>query len=126
MIPSDFIALDALPLTLNAKIDIKALPAPSAANPNGARKFEPPQTPAEQVLHKAWMAVLGIAEIGIHDNFFEIGGDSISSIQIQAIAQKHGLTFSIQQLFRSQTIADLAKDVGPVDHAQMAAPVTEH
>jgi|GEM_PF-5492918 len=125
MIPSEFIALDALPLTLNKKINVEALPAPNVANPKGARKIEPPQTAAEQVLHKAWMAVLGIAEIGIHDNFFEIGGDSIRCIQVQAIAQKHGLTFSIQQLFRSQTIAELAKDAELVDQAQMAARVTE-
>lgn len=125
MIPSVFVTLDALPLTVNGKIDVAALPASEEANAKRVRKFEPPHTAAEQILHDAWTAVLGLAEISIHDNFFDVGGDSIRCIQVQAIAQKRGLTFSIQQLFRSNTIAELAKNAELVDQTKTPARLTE-
>ncbi|MDZ8261482.1 non-ribosomal peptide synthetase [Nostoc sp. ChiQUE01b] len=109
MIPAAFVTLEVLPLTPNGKIDRTALPAPDTARPQLEEAFVAPRTKEEKILAEAWAKVLGIKQVGIHDNFFSLGGDSIRSIQVQSEVQKHGLNFSIQQLFRFQTIYELAK-----------------
>ena len=106
MVPSFFVELESLPLTNNGKVDRKALPIPDLSQ----RKNEnntPPTTEKEIILTKIWSEVLGI-NVGIHDNFFEMGGDSILSIQIIARANQAGLSLTPRQLFQYQTIAELA------------------
>ena len=109
MWPSIFVLLDEMPLTPNGKVDRRALPAPEAARIAAeVRSLEAPRSDVEKTLAEIWKQVLGIAEIGIHDNFFEFGGDSIISIQIIARANQRGIRLMPKQLFQNQTIAQLA------------------
>ena len=68
----------------------------------------PPRTPAESLLVEAWVEVLGLHPIGVHDDFFEMGGDSMQCIQIVAAARSRGLSFAPRDLFAHPTIAGLA------------------
>ncbi|NEQ65703.1 MAG: amino acid adenylation domain-containing protein [Symploca sp. SIO2D2] len=107
MVPSGFMVLSQLPLTPNGKIDRKALPVPDVAS-SVSTDYVAPETETQKVLAQIWKEVLGIEHIGIHDNFFEVGGDSIISIQIVARAQKAGIQLTTKQLFQNQTIASQA------------------
>src|SRR6185503_11048686 len=107
MIPSAFVMLEALPLTPNGKVDRRALPAPDQTRTNEA-SYVAPRTPVEHLLVEIWSKVLGLEQIGVNDNFFEIGGDSILSIQIISRANKAGLHLTPRQLFQHQTVARLA------------------
>ena len=109
MVPSAFVALDALPLTPNGKVDRKALPAPERARLRAAADFVAPRTPVELELAEVWAQVLGVERVGVRDNFFALGGDSIRSVQVRARALERGLRFSIQQLFERQTVEALAQ-----------------
>jgi amino acid adenylation domain-containing protein/non-ribosomal peptide synthase protein (TIGR01720 family) len=107
MVPTWFRVLDEFPLTPNGKIDRKRLPSPedSAERP----VFVAPQTPAEERLAAIWASVLKQERIGIHDNFFALGGDSILGLQIIARAAQEGLRLRPRQIFEHQTIAELAR-----------------
>ncbi|HZI20326.1 MAG TPA: amino acid adenylation domain-containing protein, partial [Pyrinomonadaceae bacterium] len=113
MIPSQLVLLDALPLTPNGKVDRHALPAPVVARAADDSSFAEPTTPEERVLAEVWRQVLGLERVGVHDNFFDLGGDSIRSIQIRSQALRRGYEFSVQELFRHQTIAELAREMKP-------------
>jgi amino acid adenylation domain-containing protein/non-ribosomal peptide synthase protein (TIGR01720 family) len=106
MIPGTFMILDALPLSLNGKVDRRALPAPTTSNDSD--NFVLPSTSNEEILAAIWKDVLGLEKVGIYDNFFELGGDSIISLQIVARVNQAGLQITTKQLFQHQTIADLA------------------
>src|SRR5436853_363640 len=93
MVPTAFVVLDSLPLTPNGKVDRRALPAPDADTADGGDRFVAPRTPVEQALAEIWAQVLGREHVGIHTDFFELGGDSILSIQIVARANQVGLRF---------------------------------
>jgi amino acid adenylation domain-containing protein len=110
MVPARYIAIDRMPLTPSGKIDRKALPNPGPLNaPTTDVPYAPPQTLAQEVLASIWSEVLGLEQVGVDDNFFILGGDSIRAIQVRARAQKRGLQISQQQLFERQTIRDLAQ-----------------
>lgn len=109
MVPSSFIFLDKLPLTTNGKIDRRALPAPDQVRTDSGADFVAPRTKEEAMLAQIWAKTLGIDEISIQDSFFELGGDSILSVQLLAEAKQAGLEFSLQQLFQYQTIYELAQ-----------------
>jgi amino acid adenylation domain-containing protein/non-ribosomal peptide synthase protein (TIGR01720 family) len=115
MLPSAFVGMDALPLTNNGKIDTKALPAP-AAPPPSPEAAAAPRTPAEATLKTIWEDVLHQNGIGIHESFFERGGDSILSIHILARARQAGLQLTARQIFENPTIAALAA-VATIDAA---------
>jgi amino acid adenylation domain-containing protein/non-ribosomal peptide synthase protein (TIGR01720 family) len=104
MVPSRFVSLQTLPLTANGKVDRQALPAPEAV----AKQYVAPRNSVEQELSRIWGNVLGIAEPGINENFFELGGDSILGIQIIARANQAGMNLITKQIFQHQTIAELA------------------
>ncbi|WP_426751162.1 amino acid adenylation domain-containing protein [Myxococcus sp. Y35] len=106
MVPAAFVALEALPLSANGKVDRKALPAPEPRV--GAESVTAPRTPVEQALVTIWSSVLRRDDIGIHHNFFELGGDSIISMQVSSRARQAGLRLTPKQIFRHQTIAELA------------------
>ncbi|HEX6911248.1 MAG TPA: condensation domain-containing protein, partial [Longimicrobium sp.] len=108
MVPSAFVGVDAIPLTPNGKLDRAKLPAPDALHAGPADAYEAPRTRAEQVLAELWASVLRRERVGIHDNFFALGGDSILSIQIIARAAQQGVRVTPKQMFVHQTIADLA------------------
>lgn len=106
MVPTAFVMLDALPMTVSGKIDTKALPLPEPAGADD--KHSAPRTAIEEALVAIWSRILRLDHIGIHDNFFELGGDSIISIQMISQANQVGLRFTAKQLFQNQTIAQLA------------------
>jgi acyl-coenzyme A synthetase/AMP-(fatty) acid ligase len=108
MLPAVFTVLTALPLTPNGKVDRRALPAPAAMRPVVDSPFVAPRTPAETVLAGIWAQVLNLDQIGRHDNFFDLGGDSILSLQIIAKANAEGLPLHPRQIFQYQTLAELA------------------
>ncbi|WP_338848537.1 amino acid adenylation domain-containing protein [Massilia sp. W12] len=108
MIPAHFVFLDALPLTNNGKIDRKALPAPANLRPHMASEFVAPRNPQEQLLADVWRQVLGLSEVGVLDNFFALGGDSLRGVQAIGQARALGLNLALVDLFAHQTIAGLA------------------
>ncbi len=108
MIPAELVPLDAMPRTPNGKVDRDALPAPGAAREDSDASFVAPGTDTEKLLARIWTEVLGLDRVGVHDNFFEVGGDSILSIQIVSRVAREGLALTPLQIFQHQTIAALA------------------
>ncbi|MBJ3810209.1 amino acid adenylation domain-containing protein, partial [Streptomyces flavofungini] len=104
MVPSVFMMLDRLPLAPNGKLDRKALPEPEFT---GGR-YRAPRTPAEEVLTGVYAEVLGLDRVGIDDDFFAVGGDSIRSIQVVSRARAQGVEVSPRQIFECRTVAELA------------------
>ena len=123
MVPRHFVVLDALPLTPQGKVDRKALPEPEAVRPELAQEYVAPVGPTEVVLAEIWQRVLGVDRVGRHDNFFDLGGDSIRSIQVLGQARGSGLSFDLQDLFRSPTTAELATVVVEATAPEAAEPV---
>lgn len=125
MAPAAFVFLESLPLNANGKINRQVLPLPEQTRPQLNTPFVAPVTPAETRLAQIFADVLRVDRVGIHDNFFDLGGDSILNIQIVARAGQAGLYFTPQQLFQHQTIAELAETVAeaPVILAEQG-PVT--
>ncbi|HEX4959260.1 MAG TPA: amino acid adenylation domain-containing protein [Thermoanaerobaculia bacterium] len=115
MVPAAFVALAALPLNANDKVDRKALPAPE--QPGAAAGYVAPRTREEEILAAVWAQVLRLPRVGVNDNFFELGGDSILSVQIVARARQAGLGFTVRQIFEHQTVAGLALYVTAMDPA---------
>ncbi len=108
LVPSAFVLLEALPLTPNGKLDRRALPAPERGE--GGRVA--PRTEAERALAQVWAEVLRVERVGVEENFFELGGDSILSIQVVSRARRRGLHLSPRQLFEHPTVAALARVAG--------------
>ncbi|GAB3505193.1 non-ribosomal peptide synthetase [Amycolatopsis cihanbeyliensis] len=104
MVPSLLVTLDSLPLTPNGKLDRKALPAPELAPASDTH----PRTEQEAVLCRLCAELLGVAEVGVDDGFFSLGGDSITAIQLVTRARKAGLMFGPREVFRHRTIRELA------------------
>ncbi|MDZ8184102.1 MAG: amino acid adenylation domain-containing protein [Nostoc sp. ChiSLP02] len=112
MIPGAFVILEALPLTPNGKVDRKALPVPDTVHPELEETFVAANTTVEKQLAAIWAEVLGLEKVGINDNFFRLGGDSILSLQVISKANQIGLNLTPKQLFQHQTIAQLAVVAG--------------
>ncbi|HEY1352146.1 MAG TPA: amino acid adenylation domain-containing protein [Ktedonobacteraceae bacterium] len=107
LLPAVYVLLERFPLLPNGKRDRQGLAAPPPV-PVVEGETAPPRTPGEEILAAIWAEVLGLEEVGIHHNFFELGGDSIRSILVIARAQRAGLLLSARQMFQAQTIAELA------------------
>jgi len=108
MMPQRIVMMEGLPLTSSGKIDVRALPEPKDIGPDG-KNYYGPRTPLEETLCDIWEEVLGIQPIGIDQNFFELGGDSILSIQVVIRSNQAGIRISIRDLFQHQCIASLAQ-----------------
>ncbi|MGW7276700.1 phosphopantetheine-binding protein, partial [Streptomyces sp. NPDC054864] len=114
MVPSAFVVLDALPLTPNGKLDRRALPVPDYAVVSTG---EAPRDERERVLCELFAGVLGLPAVGVEDSFFDLGGDSIVSIQLVARARAAGLVISPRDVFERRTVralAVVAQDAGTV------------
>ncbi|WP_231124202.1 condensation domain-containing protein, partial [Mycobacterium colombiense] len=105
MIPAAIITLDNLPLTPNGKLDTHALPAPEYS----AGQYRAPDTQVEELLVGIYAQVLGLERVGVDDSFFDLGGDSISSMQVVARARAAGLICRPRDIFVEQTVARLAR-----------------
>ena len=108
MVPGHYIALDSLPLTTNGKLDKRALPQPGKERSQSRPAFVAPVSPVEQVLAKIWSEVLGLEQVGRNDNYFTLGGDSIRSVRVVALARKRGIKITLQSLFQHQILHELA------------------
>lgn len=110
MMPSTFIMLKALPLTSNGKINRNALPESNGDRPELATTYEPPQTEVEQTIVNIWQQMLYVEKVGIHDNFFDLGGHSLLLVQVHAkLRELFHTDISVINLFEYPTINSLAK-----------------
>lgn len=116
MIPKDYILLDQMPLTNNGKVDRKSLPDPDSQGFD-ADEYVAPRTETEHQLVKIWKELLGKEQIGIYDNFFKLGGESIIAIQVVSKAKKAGIVLKVKDVFTHQTIAGLS---GNLNHNTLA------
>ena len=124
MIPAYFVLLDELPLTSNGKIDRNALPAPGGIGLKSAVEYIPPRTMVEKKLVETWQSVLRKNPIGINENFFEIGGDSIKTIQIASRMSKAGYKLEIRDIFQNPYISDLAPLVKEIERKADQSVIT--
>ncbi|HEX6749437.1 MAG TPA: amino acid adenylation domain-containing protein [Longimicrobium sp.] len=125
MIPSAFVALDALPLTANGKVDRRALPAPEVGGDEDA--YVPPRTPAEQVLAEIWAGVLGAGRVGLNDDFFALGGHSLLATQVVSrVREAFGVELPLRALFEAPRLGAFAEkvDAAVLGQAGADAPVT--
>jgi amino acid adenylation domain-containing protein/non-ribosomal peptide synthase protein (TIGR01720 family) len=107
MIPTWFVQLERLPLTTNGKVDRRSLPLPDTmAKP--ATPYAEPRNEGERRLAEVWCEVLGRKSIGIDENYFELGGDSIKAIQILSRLSQHNLKLEVRHIFETPTIRALA------------------
>ena len=114
LVPSALVELPVLPLTANGKVDRKALPAPDRAA-LGAGEAVAPRTRAEARLAEVWRTVLGVDEIGVEDDFFAVGGDSIRTLTLVSAMRANGFPLTVRDVFAHRTIAALAAQAGASD-----------
>ena len=111
MIPAGFLAVEAIPLTPNGKVDRSALRPPESRRPEAA-PFSPPRTEVEKILAEVWKEVLKVDRVGVDDNFFELGGHSLLATRIiSRVRDSFGVELPIRTLFESSTIAAFAEAV---------------
>ncbi len=123
MVPAQLMFLDQLPLTPNGKLDRKALPLPDASRSQA--RYVAPHTQLQQRIANIWEDVLKLERVGISANFFDLGGDSIISIQLVSRARQQGIEFSPKDLFQHQTIEQLARVVRVDGGALAERPVQD-
>jgi acyl carrier protein len=108
MLPSAFVRMEAFPLTVNGKIDRKALPVPEMGT-LGDQEYIAPRSQTEQTLSKIWMDVLGIPRVSMEDNFFDVGGNSLSAIRVMArIQDKFKIAVPVRRIFELSRLSELA------------------
>jgi amino acid adenylation domain-containing protein len=113
MVPGSFLMLAALPLGPNGKVDRRALPAPEGPNRTTAAPYEPAESGLEQIVATAWQEVLGLERVGMNDNFFDLGGNSVAMIQVHnRLKPEVARELSIVSLFRHPTPRTLAQFLG--------------
>ncbi|MCX5193513.1 amino acid adenylation domain-containing protein [Streptomyces sp. NBC_00249] len=110
MVPPRIVALEVFPLSPNGKLDRRALPEPGQPEREAAA-YVAPTTPEEIELARIWGEVLGYEQIGVEDNFFALGGNSIHFVTVLAKARAAGLDFTFQQFFQNPTVAELARSL---------------
>jgi amino acid adenylation domain-containing protein/thioester reductase-like protein/non-ribosomal peptide synthase protein (TIGR01720 family) len=111
MIPSYFLKIGEMPYTTHGKVDKKSLPAPNLNELSSEDSYVPPGNAVEEILARIWKNVLKCERIGIHDNFFSLGGDSIMSIQVVARACAEGLGITAAQILKNPTISALSSKI---------------
>ena len=109
MVPSRFVIIESLPRTSTGKVDRRALPNPGHARPNLDTPYAAPRTPVEERLARVWEKVLSLDHVGIHDNFFHLGGHSLAATRlISRVIQEFHLELPIKALFESPTVAAMS------------------
>jgi acyl-CoA synthetase (AMP-forming)/AMP-acid ligase II/acyl carrier protein len=121
MVPSLWVALDALPLTTSGKVDRKALPRPEGTRPETERAYAAPRNPAEENIAAIWAEVLGLDRVGVHDQFFEVGGHSLLATRVASrIRQVFDIDLPLRRLFEATTVATLAAAVTEAIEAELS------
>jgi acyl carrier protein len=109
MVPSAFVMLDTIPLTPNGKLDRKALPEPDKLRPQLDTWYAAPTNPTEEQLAEIWSQVLSLDRVGVHDNFFDLGGHSLAATRVVSrVIKQFQLEVPLQSLFQSPTVAEMA------------------
>ena len=109
MVPAAFVSLDVIPMTPNGKVDRRSLPVPDDSRPELDATFIAPETPLEEQLAKIWAQVLGLNRIGIHDNFFDLGGHSLAATRVVSqVIKEFQLELAPQAVFQAPTVAEMA------------------
>ncbi|KAA2257566.1 amino acid adenylation domain-containing protein [Solihabitans fulvus] len=125
MIPTAFVPLDRIPLTVNGKVDLRALPAPDRATLVTAARLAP-RNPVEERIAAVWAEVLGLTEVSVEDNFFDLGGDSIRAVRLAGALREAGYDLGIREIFEHRTIAGLgvlaAGQDGPAEPFRAVLP----
>ena len=112
MVPSVFVLLDELPLTDNGKVDRDALPEPLDMLAARGAEYTAPQNELEQQIAQIWEEVLGLDGVGIHDNFFDLGGHSLMATQVVSrIREQLGIELPLSEIFEYSTVAELAQKI---------------
>src|SRR5262249_20341463 len=107
--PSVFVALDAMPLTPSGKVDRRALPDPGNSRPELDTPFVMPTTPIEKQLARIWAQILDLDQVGIHDNFFDLGGHSLAATRVVTqLIKDLQLQLPLHSLFQAPTVAQMA------------------
>ena len=122
MVPTAVVVLDALPLTPNNKLDTRALPAPEYTNVD---RYRAPTDAVEEILAGIYAQVLGLDRVGVDDSFFDLGGDSISSMQVVARARAAGVMCRPRDIFVEQTVAGVARVTKVAGFADGATAVVD-
>ncbi|WJV44939.1 non-ribosomal peptide synthetase [Streptomyces flavofungini] len=108
MVPAVYTALDEVPLTVNGKADRRALPDPAEARLDAGTEYTAPRTGLEETVAGVWADVLGVERVGVHDNFFALGGDSIRAVEISGTLRALGHETRVHAVFKHQTVAEFA------------------
>ncbi len=116
MVPTVVVPVEALPRSATGKVDRRTLESRELEQPATEAGKAAPSSETEQVLAEIWAAVLGVEAVGVHDNFFDLGGDSILTIRIIARAHEAGLSITPRQFFDHPTVGELARVVGMGSH----------
>ncbi len=109
MVPALFVVLDTFPLTANKKVDRARLPDPDGQRPDLATDLVAPRNETEATLARIWQELLGVEQVGVDDNFFDLGGDSLLALRSIMQANRAGMGLAPISIFRHQTVAELAQ-----------------
>ncbi|MEC4817968.1 MAG: amino acid adenylation domain-containing protein, partial [Scytonema sp. PMC 1069.18] len=122
MIPAAFVFLDTIPLTAQGKVDRKALPVPDWSHSAARQSLVLPQSPVEKIICQVWEQVLGIDAVGVEDNYFELGGDSIMALKVVTEMRRCGWEVKVKDIFEQQTLKQLATVAKRVENV---TPITQ-
>lgn len=121
MVPAAFVVLDEFPLTPNGKVDRKRLPQPDAAALSNNRHFDPPTNDQEAALAAIFAKVLRVDRVGINDDIFELGGDSLLIFQIVTRATQAGITIKPKDVFEYRTVSEIVRSLSTVTDSSKSA-----
>ncbi|MFD2671665.1 non-ribosomal peptide synthetase [Marinicrinis sediminis] len=119
MVPQVYVHLLTFPITQNGKINRAALPEPDFSRAISENEYVPPQTEAEKLLVRIWEQVLEREPIGIHDNYFDVGGNSFAAVKIEVELEKEQIELGQSDIFKYQTIRKLAEQIERTDKARI-------
>ncbi|MFI8835437.1 non-ribosomal peptide synthase/polyketide synthase [Streptomyces afghaniensis] len=124
MVPAAFVTVERIPLTVNGKLDRRALPAPDASAISTGRGHVAPRTPLEERVAAIWRATLGVERVGVEDGFYELGGDSIRAVMLVGALREAGYDVTVRETLEAQTLGALCErlsgrpaDGGPLTSA---------
>jgi acyl carrier protein len=122
MVPGVWVEMERLPVTANGKLDRKGLPEPGGERPELESGYEEPGTETEKKLAEIWAQVLGVEKVGVHDNFFDLGGQSLLATQIVSRTRKVlQIELPLRRLFEFPTVAELVNVIARIQAEQTEA-----